>query len=296
MLSSRGFVYRSEDTASASSHVHCDCVIVPGVLGVTKIEGYEPERMRERWKACYRTIGGRIQLEKDWKALDQNGRAAYKGKSEAERYRDYVRKRIQRECETRDNAWLYRGKSADADYSDVSRRKYGTLIRKSSEFDPTDYDESNFVNEKGGHSRGQEWRDLFVHDALANAGIRVKPRPAIERSERGITSPDVSINGTLWEIKSTRDSLSPTKAGNELKFIKAQFREAHDRNFKNPLDTSTGKGMGDMRDKTRLIISTRYKSVDASDDAIAREIQRYVGKYAVEAIWVDASGNIRRFK
>ena len=109
MLSSRGFVYRSEDTAAASSHVHCDCVIVPGVKGVTKIEGYEPERMRERWKACYQTIGGRDQLKEDWDALDAKGRAAYKGRSEAEKYLDFVRKRTQRECETRDNEWLYRG-------------------------------------------------------------------------------------------------------------------------------------------------------------------------------------------
>ncbi|MGO5267430.1 VG15 protein [Parafannyhessea umbonata] len=296
MLSSRGFDYRSEKTASAGSHEHCDCIIVPGVDGVTKIDGYDPKGMSRRWNDCKDTLGGDKTIRRDFDALTNQELSEIKGRSREQKWVRYRNRRVNQEVETRDNLWLYRGKAADADYGDVPRQKYGRLIRKSAEFDPTDYDEDNFVNEKGGHSKGQEWRDLFVHDALANVGIRVKPRPTIDRSERGITSPDVSIGGTLWEIKSTRDSLSPTKAGNELKFIKAQFREAHDRNFKNPLDTSTGKGMGDMRDKTRLIISTRYRSVDASDDAIAREIQRNVGKYAVEAIWVDASGNVRRFK
>lgn len=61
MLSSRGFVYRSELTARGRSlhgvHEHCDCIVVPGIDGVTKIEGYDPDLMYDRWKQCAETVG-----------------------------------------------------------------------------------------------------------------------------------------------------------------------------------------------------------------------------------------------
>lgn len=112
MLSSRGFDYRSEKTASAGSHEHCDCIIVPGVDGVTKIDGYDPAAMRNRWESCYDTIGGRKQLSAEWDSLSKKDKSKHKGKSEAERRDDYIRKRIQAECETRSPGWLYRGEPA----------------------------------------------------------------------------------------------------------------------------------------------------------------------------------------
>lgn len=50
MLASRGFVYRSESTASAS-HVHsdCDCRIVPGWDG-DEVEGYDPYALYGEWQ------------------------------------------------------------------------------------------------------------------------------------------------------------------------------------------------------------------------------------------------------
>ncbi|MEE8716587.1 MAG: hypothetical protein SOI26_05540 [Coriobacteriales bacterium] len=72
MLSSRGFDYRSKktaSTASAASHMHCDCVIVPGRDGVTKIEGYDPGGMAERWSACAGAVGGRDAARKEFDAL-----------------------------------------------------------------------------------------------------------------------------------------------------------------------------------------------------------------------------------
>ncbi|GEM_PF-1648240 len=208
MLSLRGFVYRSEGTAAASSHVHCDCVIVPGVKGVTKIEGYEPERMRERWRACYQAIGGESQLKEDWDALDAKGRAAYKGRSGSEKYRDFVRKRIQRECETRDNEWLYRGKLPTIDYSDNSRSKYGRILNKSEGFEPYDYRPENIAD------RGNEWRDLFAHDALRNAGFSIKVF--------GSDDIDLQIGGSWWEVKSPTGE-SPRTIENNLRKARKQF-------------------------------------------------------------------------
>lgn len=112
MLSSRGFVYSSEGTAEASSHPHCDCIIVPGKKNVTKIDGYDPAAMRNRWESCYDTIGGRKQLSAEWDSLSKKDKSKYKGKSDVARRDDYIRKRIQAECETRSPEWLYRGEPA----------------------------------------------------------------------------------------------------------------------------------------------------------------------------------------
>ena len=80
MLASRGFVYVSEDTAKAGSHVGCDCVVVPGKQGVTEVEGYDPDALYERWKECEAAAG-----------------SSY--------FRDVIK-----EAETRDPGWLWAGK------------------------------------------------------------------------------------------------------------------------------------------------------------------------------------------
>lgn len=53
MLASRGFVYRSEETAGKGGHYHpnCDCRIVPGFEGEkSSVEGYDPDRYYDMWK------------------------------------------------------------------------------------------------------------------------------------------------------------------------------------------------------------------------------------------------------
>lgn len=91
MLSSRGFVYHSENTARGKSahgiHQHCDCIIVPGVPGKTKIAGYDPDELYKRWKQCAETVG-----------LNPKDRTTINTK------------RIRAEVDTRDWKWLYSGK------------------------------------------------------------------------------------------------------------------------------------------------------------------------------------------
>lgn len=48
MLASRGFVYRSKDSAS-HSHANCDCRIVPS-WKANKVEGYDPKAIYKRWQ------------------------------------------------------------------------------------------------------------------------------------------------------------------------------------------------------------------------------------------------------
>ena len=118
MLSSRGFVYHNEATAGRMHEFHpnCDCTIVPGAKGRTKIDGYDPETMHENWKACRDALGGTKQLEEDWKNLPPEERAdwaarhpaKYKGDTSSAK-QAYMENRIMREVETRDWHWLYTG-------------------------------------------------------------------------------------------------------------------------------------------------------------------------------------------
>lgn len=48
-LASRGFKYHSEETAS-HAHDGCDCDIIPGFDGETKVEGYDPDSLYREWR------------------------------------------------------------------------------------------------------------------------------------------------------------------------------------------------------------------------------------------------------
>lgn len=114
MLSSRGFVYRSEQTAGHAHayHENCDCVIVPGFDGIPadkQVKGYDPDGMLERWHECQAAAGGDSDFRDEWKSMGKNDRARYKGGSDAERYRRFVNAKAMREIETRDWRWLYTG-------------------------------------------------------------------------------------------------------------------------------------------------------------------------------------------
>lgn len=114
MLSSRGFDYRSEETAGSTHayHEHCDCVIVPGFKDLPaseQIEGYDPEAMLDRWHDCQATVGTDKELRERWKSMTDKQRARYKGNSDGERYRRFVNAQAIREAETRDFRWLNTG-------------------------------------------------------------------------------------------------------------------------------------------------------------------------------------------
>ena len=95
MLASRGFVYGDEKKAGATHkfHPNCDCIVVPGAYGRTKIDGYDPQGMYDRWKGCAETVG---------ENPDANDEAA--------------NKRVMREVETRDWHWLYTGEAPKGRY------------------------------------------------------------------------------------------------------------------------------------------------------------------------------------
>ena len=114
MLSSRGFVYRSEQTEGHAHayHENCDCAIVPGFKGLpsdSQVEGYDPDGMLDRWHECQATAGSDSDFRDEWKSMSKNERSKYKGDSDAERYRRFVNAKAMREVEARDWRWLYTG-------------------------------------------------------------------------------------------------------------------------------------------------------------------------------------------
>lgn len=52
MLSSRGFVYRSEESGGAASfHGRCDCTVVPDWSQFPTLTGYDPDALLVQWRA-----------------------------------------------------------------------------------------------------------------------------------------------------------------------------------------------------------------------------------------------------
>lgn len=313
MLSSRDFVYHSEQTAEHGMHAHCDCIVVPGRRGATKIQGYDPEGMRRRWAMCVDASGGYpdgTEVRARWDAMTDEERAAYKGGWKRFSQLEYSRA-VRAEAEVRDSSWLYTGKEPGVKYAPGAELPtYGLLKKKSASFNPDDYSPANFVVSKKRTLKdgnvvpavelGNEWKDVFVHDALNHSGFAVmtmpKPKDGSGHDKKGVTSPDVSIGGVLWEIKSVENPKQQPTSKNRYKFINAAFESARD-NFSN-VEAADGETV-DMRDKTRVIISTRYRDLsDFDEHRIEDEIRRRVGpgKRAAEAIWIDSSGRVRHYR
>ena len=309
MLASRGFAYVSEKTASEGRHGyhnHCDCVAVPGFKGkggnpLVKIDGYDPKTMSDNLSKCEQAIGGRKALEEQWKQLPDEEKAKWLDRhrkpngdiNEPEARKAYVDNQVMREVETRDWHWLYTGEEPKIDYSRRPRSDYGKFRSKSKSFNPADYEESNIIDKNV-----NEWRDLFAHDSLKHSGFRVAPREPKALNEKGveidgITVPDIEIDGVIWEVKSVRNG--DHKPKNELSFIEQTIRDARD-NFKNPYDVSKKSGMGDMRSETRVVISTRYRNINATNSEVEEEFRKRAERYRVDVLWIDANGSVRRFK
>lgn len=171
--------------------------------------------------------------------------------------------------------------SSGADYSLVPGDSFGKMLRKSDSFDPSDYDPENIVD------RGREWRDLFAHDALDNAGYSITPRPA--NAPDGFSNIDSFVNAKLFEIKSPEEPDNPPKPGRELAFVESNLRSAK-RQFHNQFDESTGEKL-DYDGPVRVVFSSRYRN--AEDDKIRGEISRQMEAHEIdEVLFVKKDGSV----
>lgn len=171
MLSSRGFVYRSEQTAGHAHayHENCDCVIVPGFEGLDptdQVEGYDPDGMLDRWNECQAAAGSDSDLRDEWGSMSKKERAKYKGDSDAERYRRFVNAKAMSEVETRDWRWLYTGE----------------LPKQ--------------TKERGAKPLQKE---TATADVLSKAGFPVKFIKEVNKTR--VKTADAYLNGDVWEFK-----------------------------------------------------------------------------------------------
>lgn len=198
MLASRGFVYQSEEKASAGDHGYhdnCDCVVIPGFQGKdgnprVKIDGYDPETMYENWLSCARTVG-----------INKHG-DPLQGK-----WTEEERKAVLREVKTRDWHWLYTGEApvVDASLIDVSQ-----------------------LNED--QKKAYE-KELGCATIMARDGFRMrltdnpkaKPTAGMPKLDYAIGTP-----GTSWEAKCPEGNGYLAVAGNIAK-ADAKFRRLNKR-------------------------------------------------------------------
>lgn len=307
MLASRGFEYRDEITAGSlhKFHTNCDCIVVPGAKGRTKIDGYDPEGMYKRWESCEKAIGGSKQAKVEWEALDEVDKVGYIERADGDKskaFRDFQRNRIQREIETRDWHWLYTGEAPKIDYSLQSRDSIGQFTK------PGSYECEDIIlvkSKKGKLVEPNEWRDLFVHDSLSANGFRVKLRPDVAIGKDGkplkkVTCPDIEIDGVIWEIKSPRSEGSSYKGNYDkekaTQFIEDAFRSSI-KNFSNPYDYNKKTGMGDKRYSRRVVLNLRYRDDGVPYEDIESRIKYESEKLRIkEVLVVDRNGAVRRYK
>ncbi len=213
MLSSRGFVYRSEETAGGTHayHEHCDCVIVPGFKGLPwdeQIEGYDPDAMRGRWRECQRAVGTNKELRERWKSMTGEQRSRYKGKSDAECYRRFANAQAIGEAETRDFRWLNSGEHSGIEFTDDGVRK-----KKESAWKKDDGERVTALKLNKLGYRAEFWDDELHVPNPGGRGTLTRGRPDLSTGVEIKTMYSMSSENTFKKhMKSCRD-----KSG--LKFV-----------------------------------------------------------------------------
>ena len=115
MLASRGFDYLTEETASLGGSFHngaCDCAVVPSWIE-SKISGYNPYLLEQRWQACVDTVA-RLTTEKEY---DKYVQAFTPDKRHPEpfSYSHWKRNIELAEARWRDRTWLNGGPAPPID-------------------------------------------------------------------------------------------------------------------------------------------------------------------------------------
>lgn len=315
MLASNGWYYKTAQAAGAGSHDGCDCMVMAGGVG-TELP-YDPKWLKSCWHDCIDTVGNEsleARARARWAEMTQAEREKFRAKikhetaefletlTDEERarfglsskqldegafkrfYADVLRKESWREVERRDVGWLYRKVEPPVDYSANPRSAYGTLRHMSEVFNPADYDVENFEGK-----RGDEWRDLFAHDALKHHGFRVTARPA--DAPDGYTNIDLMIDGELWEVKSpyTTRGANPSS----LRFVEKRLEEAS-LQFESQFDAAEGMAATYSGSK-RIVLNMRYRLLQTSRDKFIGKIRHEKKANDIdEVLVIYADGTIER--
>ncbi len=272
MLSSRGFVYTSEDEAGDAGQYHpnCDCVIVPGFKEGSqndnlKIEGYEPKEMAKRWTSCEKTIGGRKQVKKDWDALTKEKQGTY-----AHGFDSYYRDQIMNEVSTRDWKWLYSGVEPEPDVSRMTKKE----LRRMQNDKPHEW--SGYV----ALSKNGFTQELLHEDGGASANIDLVMRQG--------------GNPKYWELKTPEKGVEALRKLVNEGYTK--WGRLLEEDAKIPKDIDF-----DNLGTPRIIVDNRYSEVSDNEalEEIISSMSYWTNKGGLpfdEAMLIDKNGGIIRIK
>ncbi|PLS31560.1 hypothetical protein Uis1B_0551 [Bifidobacterium margollesii] len=133
MLASRGFVYSSAEAAGGDMndyHNDCDCEPIPSWDKKNpKIEGYDPDKLYERYTACRSTIESLLTEERYRKTYVDPFVPQY----EDDKPKDFdwwVARQIAAEMDCRDRQWLLDGKRVPVSYASLRAKKELKLHEK----------------------------------------------------------------------------------------------------------------------------------------------------------------------
>ena len=234
----------------ASEAANCSCTVdiiskgknltrerrIRGVVDDMGLEGYNPEKVDDAIRRCQYTIGcdGR-----PWDELTPQEQA-----------------NVLKELHRRDREWVANGIVPEVDYSESPLSDYGRLAK------------GGRYNRENIGKRGKEWRDIVVHDTLANNGF-VETTRSTKGVPKNYKHIDLFINGELWEVKSP-DNTQPTDPlpKDPLGFIGENLKKANSQ-FRHQYDPDT-KGTLDYRENKRVVLNMTYRDVEINDEFIAR--------------------------
>ncbi|KAB5606677.1 hypothetical protein [Bifidobacterium jacchi] len=179
MLASRGFVYSSAEAAGGDMndyHNDCDCEPIPSWDGKNpKIEGYDPDRLYERYSACRATIENLLTEERYRKTYKDVFAPRYEN-DEPKTFDQWMARQIAAEMDTRDRQWLLDGKRVPASYASIRAK------------------------------RELKSHELKTRDVLAENGFSLW---FPERSNKeGVKTADCVINGVDIDFKSPKEGIS----------------------------------------------------------------------------------------
>lgn len=256
MLSSRGFVYLSEDTAGTHVHANCTCTVVPGFKGDT-VEGYDPQAIGAQWEqemndlAEQRAERNGTSSQQEYDLLMRNlGDASKRSK---ERASVAQRSITETKSTTRERLSLSGRPSVNSmvEYLRAASRSGDITYSKPLE---------KFIG-------SSDQNDLFAHVALHRAGYKFVV--AAEDSPENFSNIDLLIDGEWFEIK------SPDADGSgkdSTRFVEKNLRKAK-RQFER---------MSVKQEKVNVVFNGKYTEVDDND--IYLRIDHEMSRHGIDKV------------
>lgn len=123
MLASRGWAYKSEESAGGGDHryhTHCDCMIIPS-WGKFKLKNYNPDVYYQQYKACAQTVS-RFTTKEEYDKYVSTFTHQFAGQKPL-RYERWKQNIELAEMRWRDKQWLNTGKLPEITFPSEKEKK-----------------------------------------------------------------------------------------------------------------------------------------------------------------------------